>query len=196
MVFSNSRIGVVALTAIALLAAGWFSHSALAGDFQAVDLPDGRRLVLLRHLDEAYPVYAKTLKAELDLALEQKKKVFDATAGGKYEQGARQLYQDLDAVNADVRTTVVAAYSGFALTLSAAANASQVADAIKKWDDVLQLIIKESARIRGINQQLAAANTATSGAGWDKLTDLGGDARRGAEELKALVEANAPGTSR
>jgi hypothetical protein len=182
-------VGAAVLGAIVLMAIGWLAKSILASDFEVVNLRDGRSLIILKDFDQAYPVYAKTLKAEVDLALEQRKQMFDATAGGKYESDVKRLYENLDAINADARTAVVAAYTGLVLRVSANAEPSQVAEAFSKWDEVLQLVIREAARVRTINQRLAAVRVATSGSGWEGLLLLAEESRRGATEIASAAAA-------
>ena len=100
-------------------------------------------------------MYAKTVKAELDLALSQKKEVVETTTGGKYESEVQKLYEGLDAINIDVRTSLISAYSTLVLRISSSKEPSVQAEAFKKWDETLELVIKESFKIRTINSQLA-----------------------------------------
>jgi hypothetical protein len=179
-------IGVTVCAAL-LIAGGWFANSRFSGDFRTYQLADGRSILALRHLDEVYPLYGKTFKAEMDLALDQRKQLIDTSAGGKYEQGVRQLYQNLDLINADVRTALVSAYSVLITRLSAGIDATQQEEAFRKWDEVLASVIKETARLREINLQLAAAKKLTSSGEWEQLTNLGETAKEGAEAIKAMV---------
>jgi len=185
---------VVLLIAAAALAgtAGWFAHEQLAGDFRTYPLPNGHTVVALRHLDQVYPLYAKSFKAQMDVALDQKATAVKTTAGGKYEDQVTKLYENLDAISADVRTTIVAAYTALILKLSTTTDPAQTDAAFKKWDDVLDAIIKETAHLREINLQLAAAGKLTSSNQWEQLAALGDTARRDADALKALLPPKAP----
>jgi hypothetical protein len=132
-------------------------------------------------------VYAKTVKAELDLALSQKKEVVETTTGGKYESEVQKLYEGLDAINIDVRTSLISAYSTLVLRISSSKEPSVQAEAFKKWDETLELVIKESFKIRTINSQLAAARKSTSSGEWEELFTLGREAVQDAEHLKSQV---------
>src|ERR1035438_4449545 len=105
-----------------LVAAGWFANSSLAGDFKNYRTADGRTLPLLRRVQDAFPVYAKPFKAEVDLTLGERQKVKGATAGGIYESGVEKLYESLDHINYDVRTSLIAAYSGLILRVAASSS--------------------------------------------------------------------------
>ena len=194
---SNSRITLWVLVSIVVVlaagAGGWFSHASFAGDFRTYDLGDGRKIILLRNLEQVYPVYGKTVKAELDLALAQKKATLDTTAGGKYETAAKQLYQSLDAINADVRTALVSSYSGLILKVSTSKDPSVLAEAFKKWDQTLELVIKQAFKIRAINGQLASAKKNISSGEWEQVFVLGHEAAETNEQLKSLVAAPGSG---
>ncbi|HEX5718444.1 MAG TPA: hypothetical protein VF179_19940 [Thermoanaerobaculia bacterium] len=179
---------------LALLAflGGWFANGELLGDFKAYKLSGGREVILLRDLEKVFPVYAKSVKAELELALKEKTGVLDAAAGGKYEDEVKKLYSDLDTINSDVRSALISGYSALIFKVSATSDPSLIAVAFAKWDEILELVVREAFRIRAINQQLAAAKTVTSGSEWSKLFELGDQALQVSQELKrAAREADA-----
>ena len=153
---------------------------------QDYPLSSGREVILLRDIERVFPVYGKSVKAELDLALKQKAQVLEATQGGKFQSDVDKFYRDLDAINSDVRAALISGYSTLALKISVAAEPSQVADAFTQWDRILELVVREAFHVRAINQQLASVKTMTSGAEWQKLFTLRDQALQTATELKQI----------
>lgn len=184
---AKTSIGVIALSlglAVGLFGGGWLAHEFLAGDFKTISLAGGRQVLVLRDLKNVFPIYGKSAKAELDLALSQKQQILKTTAGGKYESDVKQLYAALDAINSDVRSALISAYSGLLVKISVTADPSTAEAAFAQWDKVQELVIKEAFSLRAINQQLSAAKTLTSGEEWHELVSLGDRALQGAALLK------------
>jgi hypothetical protein len=180
----TKRLVWAILLALIAFGAGWFANAELAGDFKTYKLSGGREVILLRDMQKVFPVYAKSVKAELELAFKQKAKVLDATADGQYEDKVKKLYTDLDAINSDVRSALLSGYSALIAKVSITSDPSLVAAAFAKWDEILELVVREAFRLRAINRQLAAAETVTSGSEWNKLFELGDQAHQVAQELK------------
>ncbi len=188
---SKKSLGFIALFIlfIAVTGGAFFLGKEVVGDFRTIDLPDGRSVIVLRRVEDAFPMFAGSAKAELDLALKQKKEVLNTTVGGKYEASVTKLYEDLDVISNDLRTSVVSAYIGLLTRISALSDATSVERAFAKWDQVLQLVISEAFKIREINRKIAEARTQTSGGQWDDITDLGSEALELAKNLKAAAKS-------
>src|SRR5215467_8949938 len=113
-------VGVAICLVVAAFVGGWTAHARLAGDFKTITLSSGREVILLRDIERVFPVYGKSVKAELDLALKQKAQVLEATQGGKFQSDVDKFYRDLDAINSDVRAALISGYSTLALKISVA----------------------------------------------------------------------------
>ena len=156
--------------------------------FTVYKLGDGRTVLALRNLDEVYPTFAATFKAEADLALSQKDELQKTTAGGNYEQQVVKLYQDLDATTYQVRTTLATGYSSFVTSLGSAVTPEERRRAFDQWDAIQKRIIDLTLQLRGINDQIAQARSAVSNTEYDRLAALGGEARKQADALAQTVK--------
>lgn len=160
--------------------------SACSKSFEPIPLADGRTILVLRDIEDVYPVYGATFKAEFDLALKTKEEIIDTNLGGKYERDIKSLYENLDQINMDVRTSLVSGYSTLIASLSTAASEQERERAMARWDNIQQEVIKLSYGLRRINKQADSAKTRISNTEWEKLISIGKEMVDDSEALKNL----------
>lgn len=141
--------------------------------FKVYKLPNGVGVLALRDLERVYPIFASTFKAELDLALKTKAEISEISLGGKYEKDVKQLYENLDNLNKDVRDHLVTAYSKYVTALSVATTPDERAKASEAFDKVQLQVSQFATEVRKLNAQAAAVQTKTSATEWDKLFEQG-----------------------
>ncbi len=181
-------IGIAITLFILLIAAAYQLFVRSQPSFVVYELGDGRTVLALRDLDEVYPTFAATFKAEADLAYSQKDELQKATAGGNYDQNVVKLYSDLDAITYQVRTTLATGYTGFVTSLGSSITPEERRRAFDRWDAIQKQIIELTLRLRGINDQIAQAKSAVSNTEYDQLEALGEEARKQADALAQLVK--------
>lgn len=179
MTFRIVRSGRIALLVVAVAGLPLLGCSS----YKVYKLPDGRSVLAIRDLNEVYPTFAATFKAEADLAYSQKDDLVKATAKGEFEQKVTKLYQDLDAITYQVRTALATGYSTFVTSLGSAVTAEERKRAFDQWDGVQKQILELTVRLRGINEQIALAKNAVSNTEYDKLATLSENTRTLADQL-------------
>jgi len=152
--------------------------------FKSYKLSDGRTVLVLRNIEDVYPIYAATYKAELDMALKLKEEVIDTNIGGKYEKDIKSLYENLDNANMHVRNTLITGYSTFIASLSDAVSESEREKAKARWDYIQKEILKLSFELRKFNKQTVSAKTRISSTEWEKLLSKGNKIITAAKSIK------------
>ncbi len=141
--------------------------------FQIYDLGNGVKILALENPNDAYPLYASTFKAEMDLALSSKDDLSKVSLGGKYESQVKELYETLDKINADQRNGILAIYSKFITAMSVSTSPEERAKVSDAFDKALLRITELAGEIRKLNIQIAYVKTATSSTEWEKLFKQG-----------------------
>jgi hypothetical protein len=141
--------------------------------FKQITLPDGRVILVLRNIEDAFPVYATSFKAELELALKTKKEMVDLAGESKYSSDVNNLYENLDRVNMDVRNLVITGYSTFVTSMSLSESESERDKIMNRWDNIQQQIIVLTSKLRILNKQVISAKMRASSTEWDKLISIG-----------------------
>lgn len=169
---------------IALITPIWFSGC--TDSYKEVKLPDGRVILVLKNIEDAFPIYATSFKAELDLALKTKKEMVDITSGSKYGSDITNLYEGLDRLNMDIRNLVITGYSTFITSISLSQSEAERDKIMNRWDNIQQKIIQLTSELRDLNKQAVSAKTRTSSTEWDKLIQIGREITTHAKELLSI----------
>ncbi len=179
-------IGIAVILFIVVLIESYLLLVHSQHSFVVYELGDGRTVLALRDLNEVYPTFAATFKAEADLAYSQKGELQKATANGNYSQNVVKLYGDLDAITYQVRTTLATGYTGFVTSLGSSTTPEERRRAFDRWDAIQKEIIELTLRLRGINDQIAQAKSAVSNTEYDRLATMSAEARNSAKALAQL----------
>jgi hypothetical protein len=153
--------------------------------FTAYDTGNGVKVLALRNLQDAYPVYAPTFKSEMDFALKTQKSIVDLSVNSKYEKNVVQLYQQLDQLNADARNALISAYSKYVTSLSVSRDATERRDAAEAFDKATANVVSLTAEVRKLNAQIEGVKHSTGATEWSALFAQGNELQKQATVLKS-----------
>src|SRR5262245_12517060 len=119
-----AAIAIAVIVAVTVLGLAWmyFTSSRVDSDFETKYLDPEQKvsIVVLRKVDNAFPVYAREFKAELELTKKEKDETLQRVANTAAEAKVKSLYEQLDQLNNDLRQILISSYVKYVTTLSAA----------------------------------------------------------------------------
>lgn len=135
-------------------------------------------IVVLRKVENAFPLFARDFKVEMDLIKAGEDKAKQMSAKGAAEGKVVKLYSDLDNLNSDVRTVVTTAYIKFVTTIGNTNSTAPEREAAgKAFDDAVKNAIALVEKVRSIRKQIDAAAINNGPADWDTLANQAAEIR-------------------
>lgn len=144
---------------------------------------DHSSLIVLKNIEDAFPMYASTFTLAINLASADSADVKAKAKGAEVENRITKLYEDLDTTNADVRSFVIAQYSKYITAVSAAqGNQDAIKAAGEAFDRALLQVQELSRDVRTTAVKISAAKAQNSG--WDEAVAIGEEVRKKASGLQ------------
>jgi hypothetical protein len=143
---------------------------------------DHSSLIVLKNINDAFPMYASTFTLSLNLATNDSTSVKAKVKGADIEKQVTKLYEDLDRTNADVRSFVIVQYSKYVTAISAAnGNQEAIKVAGEAFDSAMLRVQELSRDVRTAAVKISAAKVQNSG--WEEAIAVANDLRSKAAEL-------------